>query len=82
MGARAERERESDMEMMISGGGTTEAAITRKPLHLLPALSLGGDLRLCGPPFAPAFAPPPLLESQGHSVMLGDPPPPASSTSR
>lgn len=33
--------RGSDGEMMISGGGATQAAITTKSLHVLPALSLG-----------------------------------------
>ena len=42
MRVRAKRHR--DRDMMISGGGATQAAITRKALHVLPALSLGGDL--------------------------------------
>lgn len=35
---------EKDRETMIGGGGATGAAITREPTHVLPALSLGGDL--------------------------------------
>lgn len=43
-------ERKKDKEMMISRGGATEAAITRKALLVHPTLSLGGYLWLCSPP--------------------------------
>lgn len=39
---RVRAKRKKDREMMTSGGGATEEAI--KAPHVLPALSLGGDL--------------------------------------
>lgn len=47
---RMRAERKKDKEMMISRGGATEAAITRKALLVHPTPSLGGYLWLCMPP--------------------------------
>lgn len=78
MRARAKRERDSEMTTIRGeGGGATEAAITRNPLHVLPALSLGGDLWLCSPHlflYVPHSLSPPLslLSRRGTARWLGD----------
>lgn len=65
-------ERKKDKEMMISRGGATEAAITRKALLVHPTLSLGGYLWLCSPPppFFSAHHPPPTTSCHQDRLLF------------